>query len=82
MSALEFRSVSKEYRIRDGRRTRTLLAVDDVSFTIEAGRTTALVGQSGSGKSTIAKLLLQLERPTRGTVLLADVVNLHDVVVM
>ncbi|PCN48149.1 dipeptide/oligopeptide/nickel ABC transporter ATP-binding protein [Curtobacterium sp. 'Ferrero'] len=72
MSALEFRSVSKEYRIRDGRRTRTLLAVDDVSFTIEAGRTTALVGQSGSGKSTIAKLLLQLERPTRGTVLLDD----------
>lgn len=70
MSALEFRSVTKEYRLRGGFRSRTLTAVDGVDFRIEAGRTTALVGQSGSGKSTIAKLILQLERPTRGQILL------------
>ena len=52
MSRLEFREVSKVYRIR-GRGGR-LTAVDKVSFTLEAGKTIALVGQSGSGKSTIA----------------------------
>nr|WP_276611131.1 ATP-binding cassette domain-containing protein [Kineococcus siccus] len=45
-------------------------AVDDVSLALEPGRTVALVGQSGSGKSTIAKLLMQLERPTSGQILL------------
>ncbi|TCO42258.1 peptide/nickel transport system ATP-binding protein [Kribbella antiqua] len=68
MSRLEFREVSKVYRIR-GRGGR-LTAVDKVSFTLEAGKTIALVGQSGSGKSTIAKLLLQLERPSSGSILL------------
>lgn len=71
MSTLEFRGVTKEYRVRGehGRSSR-LLAVNDVSFTLESGKTVALVGQSGSGKSTIAKLLLQLERPTSGDILL------------
>ena len=45
-------------------------AVDDVSFRIEAGRTLALVGESGCGKSTTARLVLQLLRPDRGEVLL------------
>ena len=65
MSTLEVRGLTKEYRIRQ-----RLRAVDDVSFVLEAGRTVALVGQSGSGKSTIAKLVLQLERPTAGEILL------------
>ena len=43
-----------------------LHALDDVSFTLRPGQTIALVGQSGSGKSTIAKILTQLETPTRG----------------
>src|SRR5690348_16418853 len=71
MTTLELRGVTKEYRIRGARgRERKLLAVSDVSFTIESGSTVALVGQSGSGKSTIAKLLMQLERPTHGEILL------------
>ncbi|MFC4245385.1 ABC transporter ATP-binding protein [Gryllotalpicola reticulitermitis] len=71
MSTLEFRNVTKEYRIRGERgRSGKLLAVNDVSFSVESGKTVALVGQSGSGKSTIAKLLLQLERPTSGQILL------------
>ncbi|TDE99055.1 ABC transporter ATP-binding protein [Occultella glacieicola] len=47
-------------------------AVDDVSFTIEPGDALALVGASGSGKSTIAKLITGVERPTAGTVRLGD----------
>jgi peptide/nickel transport system ATP-binding protein len=62
--------LSKDYRVRQGWQGRTLRAVDDVSFTLAPGRTVALVGQSGSGKSTIAKLLMQLERPTSGEILL------------
>jgi peptide/nickel transport system ATP-binding protein len=68
MTTLEFRNVSKRYRLRGVKEG--LLAVDDVSFRLEPGRTVALVGQSGSGKSTIAKLLLQLERPSSGQILL------------
>jgi ABC-type glutathione transport system ATPase component len=71
MTTLEFKNVSKVYRVRGAKsEKKELLAVDDVSFTLTSGRTVALVGQSGSGKSTIAKLLMQLERPTRGQILL------------
>ena len=43
-------------------------AVDGLSFTIDKGQTLALVGESGCGKSTVARLLMGLYRPTRGTV--------------
>ena len=43
-------------------------AVDGVSFVIEKGKTLALVGESGCGKSTVARLLVGLYEPTRGTV--------------
>ena len=49
------------------RRPRTLLrAVDGVSFEIERGQTLALVGESGCGKSTVARLLVGLYHPSRG----------------
>jgi peptide/nickel transport system ATP-binding protein len=49
------------------RRPRQLLhAVDGVSFEIRKGQTLALVGESGCGKSTVARLLVGLYRPTRG----------------
>ena len=44
-------------------------AVDGVSFSIERGKTLALVGESGCGKSTVARLLVGLYSPTRGEVL-------------
>jgi peptide/nickel transport system ATP-binding protein len=43
-----------------------LAAVDGVSFEIEKGKTLALVGESGCGKSTVARLLVGLYQPTRG----------------
>jgi peptide/nickel transport system ATP-binding protein len=70
MTTLEAKDLVKNYQLRHGFRADTLRAVDEVSFTLEPGRTVALVGQSGSGKSTIAKLLMQLERPTSGQILL------------
>ncbi len=42
-------------------------AVDNVSFTLEPGESVALVGASGSGKSTIAKMITGVENPTSGT---------------
>jgi len=67
MSTLEFSHVTKRYRVRGAGE---MLALDDVSFTLTSGQTLALVGQSGSGKSTIAKIITQLERATSGDVLL------------
>ena len=51
------------------RRPRTLLhAVDGVSLAIERGETLALVGESGCGKSTVARLIVGLHAPTRGSI--------------
>ncbi len=43
-------------------------AVDGVSFAIEPGETLCLVGESGCGKSTVARLVLRLDEPTGGTI--------------
>ena len=51
---------------REGRRT--LRAVDGVSFVIPKGRTLSVVGESGCGKSTVARLVVGLYRPTRGEI--------------
>lgn len=67
MTLLEFKNVTKRYRVRGAS---AMLALDGVSFTLRDRQTIALVGQSGSGKSTIAKILTQLETPTSGEILL------------
>jgi ABC-type glutathione transport system ATPase component len=44
------------------------VAVDDVSFELQPGRSLAIAGQSGAGKTTIARMIVGLERPTRGVI--------------
>ena len=61
--------VSKVYPARR-RGDESVTAVNDVSFTLTPGESLALVGASGSGKSTIAKMLTGVEQPTSGTVTL------------
>ena len=65
MTVLEFDHITKIYNVRGAGQIR---ALDDVSFTLRSGQTIGLVGQSGSGKSTIAKILTQLETPSSGEV--------------
>ncbi|WP_292272457.1 ATP-binding cassette domain-containing protein, partial [Mesorhizobium sp.] len=45
-------------------------AVENVSFTVEPGETLCIVGESGCGKSTVARLLMRLVEPTAGRVLI------------
>ena len=52
------------------KRYRQTTALDDVSFVARPGRITALVGGPGAGKTTILRILLGLERPTRGQALI------------
>jgi peptide/nickel transport system ATP-binding protein len=50
---------------------RDFLAVDDVSFTVQAGGALAIVGESGSGKTTIARMIVGLQAPTEGAIAVA-----------
>jgi oligopeptide/dipeptide ABC transporter ATP-binding protein len=71
MSLLELRDVAKHFPVRRGLfagEHGAVRAVDGLSFTLEAGRTLGLVGESGCGKSTTAKLVLKLEEPTAGLI--------------
>lgn len=62
------RNLTKKFNIKD----KIIKAVDDVSFDIHAGKTFAIVGESGCGKSTIGNLLTQLIKPTSGQIIYED----------
>ena len=70
MTTLTVTGLNKTYTLRNGMQFTKLQAVKDVDLELSPGRTVALVGQSGSGKSTMAKILAQLEKPTSGTITL------------
>jgi peptide/nickel transport system ATP-binding protein len=73
LTLLEVTDLKVHFPIRRGFFQRTVghvRAVDGVSLAISAGRTLALVGESGCGKTTVGKALLQLVKPTAGSVLL------------
>lgn len=70
---LELRNVTKDFAIRRGLLARTVAhvnAVDDASLQIAEGETLGLVGESGCGKTTVGRLILQLEKPTSGEITL------------
>ncbi len=78
---LQVRGLTKHFRVERSsvfqRRSELLKAVDGIDFDLPRGQTLGLVGESGCGKSTTARLLLRLVEPTAGSVILdgVDVLN-------
>jgi peptide/nickel transport system ATP-binding protein len=74
---LELRNLVKEFPVTSGvilqRKVAAVHAVSDVSFSVPAGTTFGLVGESGCGKTTIGKMIVALERPSSGAVTLGGV---------
>lgn len=64
MPTLQVEHIKKYFKTKNG----YLHAVDDVSFTIEEGKTLGIVGESGCGKSTLGRTILRLHEPTSGKV--------------
>src|SRR5439155_2998086 len=72
MAVLEAAGLSKHFRAKRGifgGDRGAVRAVDGISFTIARGQTLGIVGESGCGKTTTAKLVLGLEEPTGGSIL-------------
>jgi peptide/nickel transport system ATP-binding protein/oligopeptide transport system ATP-binding protein len=68
---LEVTDLVKQYPVRSGllqRKAGTVHAVDGVSFSLQTGETLGLVGESGCGKSTVARSVLRLVEPTGGRI--------------
>lgn len=83
MSLLEIDKLKVYFPIRKGlldRAKECVRAVDGVSFSIEAGETVGLVGESGCGKTTLSRAVIQLIKPTSGRIIFEgeDIANLSE----
>jgi len=65
---IETQALGRDFRVRDGLRRKTVVAVDDLSLRIEAGEAVGYIGANGAGKSTTIKMLTGILVPTRGAV--------------
>jgi len=65
---IETNGLTREFRVRDGLKRRTLVAVDDLTLRIEPGEAVGYIGANGAGKSTTIKMLTGILVPTRGSV--------------
>lgn len=66
----EIKNLTKAYSIKKGFLSKPVIikAVNDISFHVNKGEVLSIVGESGCGKSTTAKMLLNIEEPTSGTI--------------
>ena len=69
-AVLEVRGLTKHFPVRAklGKKNAMVRAVEDVSFSVHPGETLGLVGESGCGKTTVGRLILRLDQPTRGEI--------------
>ncbi|MBE7016534.1 MAG: ATP-binding cassette domain-containing protein [Ruminococcaceae bacterium] len=65
MALIEIQNLKKYFDVAKG----TLHAVDDVSISIDAGKTVGVVGESGCGKSTLGKTIMRLVEPSSGKII-------------
>jgi cationic peptide transport system ATP-binding protein len=69
---LEVKALSKSYQKASGLfKSEKIQALQDISFSLNAGETLAILGENGSGKSTLAKLLVGIEQPDSGEIFYA-----------
>lgn len=66
---LEVKNLVKHFPVNGGK-NRVVHAVEDVSFNIKEGETLGLVGESGCGKSTVARTIMRIYKPTSGKIIL------------
>jgi oligopeptide/dipeptide ABC transporter ATP-binding protein len=80
-AVLELEGLTKTFTVKSpgllGRRAGVIRAVDDVTFSIDESSTLALVGETGCGKSTLARCVLRLTNVTSGTIHVAGVDVTH-----
>ncbi len=75
MMLLEVKNLKKYFQVKKGimGKSYSVAAVDDISFDLEKGKTLGLVGESGCGKSTTARMILRLLSPTSGKVYFEEI---------
>lgn len=76
MSLLQVKNISKQFSVETGifkKKTGVVAALDNVSFSLKKGSVLGILGESGSGKTTIAKIICRLLKEDSGEILLKNI---------